>query len=103
MNEEDYETLRQQLQVEMTQKQTLQLQYNELKRTLDDVEKSGEDEKLFEMVGSILVSKNKKEISSNFKEKMEILEFRLKTVSKSVDETTKRLQEAQKSLEKKHI
>ncbi len=101
MNEEDYETLRQQLQAEMTQKQTLQLQYNELKRTLEDVEKSGEDEKLFEMVGSILISKNKKEISSNFKEKMEILEFRLKTVSKSVDETTKKLQEVQKSLEKK--
>ncbi len=102
MNEEDYETLRQQLQVEMTQKQTLQLQYNELKRTLEDVEKAGEDEKLFEMVGSILVSKNKKDISSNFKEKMEILEFRLKTVSKSVEETTKKLQEAQKALEKKH-
>lgn len=101
MNEEEYDNLRQQLQLEMSQKQTLQLQYNEISRTMEEVEKSPENEKLFEMVGQVLVSKNKKDISSALKEKLEILEFRLKNVNKSVDELTKKLQEAQKTLEKK--
>lgn len=101
MNEEEYDNLRQQLQVEMTQKQTLQLQYNEIKRTSEEVEKSSESEKLFEMVGQVLVSKSKKDVSAALKEKLEILEFRLKNINKSVEDLTKRLQEAQKNLEKK--
>ncbi len=100
-NEEDYDMLRQQLQAEMAQKQTLQLQYNELKRTLEDVDKTPEGEKLYEMVGQILISKTKEEIKTALKEKEEILEFRLKGATKSVDETTRRLQELQKALEKK--
>jgi prefoldin beta subunit len=101
MSEEDYDALRQQLQAEMTQKQTLQLQYNELKKTLEEIEKSADNEQLFELVGQILISKEKKELSSTLREKIEILEFRLKTVTKAVDESTKKLQEIQKSLEKK--
>jgi prefoldin beta subunit len=99
--EEDYDNLRQQLQVEMAQKQTLQLQYNEIKRTLDEVEHSQDTEKLFEMVGQVLVSRDRKALSSSLKEKLELIEFRLKNISKSVDETTKQLQETQKKLEKK--
>ena len=102
MSEEEYDALRQQLQVEMTQKQTLQLQYNELKKTLEEIEKSADNEQLFELVGQILIGKGKKELSSTLKEKMEIFEFRLKTVTKAVDESTKKLQEIQKSLEKKN-
>ncbi|MCL4400380.1 MAG: prefoldin subunit [Candidatus Parvarchaeota archaeon] len=100
MNEEDYDTLRQQLQLEMSQKQTLQLQYNEITRTIEEVEKNPENEKLFELVGQVLVSKDKKDLMSALKEKSEILEFRLKNVNKSVDELTKKLQEAQKALGK---
>lgn len=100
MNEEDYDTLRQQLQLEMSQKQTLQLQYNEITRTIEEVEKNPENEKLFELVGQVLVSKDKKDLMSALKEKSEILEFRLKNVNKSADELTKKLQEAQKALGK---
>ena len=100
MNESEYENLRQQLQVDMTQKQTFQLQYNEVKRTLDEVAKSSESDQIYEMVGQVLINKGKMDIEAAMKEKLEILEFRLKKVSKSVEETTKHLQEAQKELEK---
>jgi prefoldin beta subunit len=100
MNESEYENLRQQLQVDMTQKQTFQLQYNEVKRTLDEVAKSSESDQIYEMVGQVLIKKGKMDIEAAMKEKLEILEFRLKKVSKSVEETTKHLQEAQKELEK---
>ena len=49
--EEEYEVLRQQLQANLSQKQTLQLQYNEIKRTIEEVEKSNDNDELFEMVG----------------------------------------------------
>ena len=68
---------------------------------MEEIEKSADDEQLFELVGQILISKGKKELSSALKEKMEILEFRLKTATKAVDESAKKLQEIQKSLEKK--
>lgn len=101
MNEEEYDNFRQQLQVEMAQKQALQLQFNEISRTVEEVEKAPENEKLFEMVGQVLVSKNRKELLAALKEKLELIELRLKSTSKSVDETTKKLQEIQKTLNKK--
>lgn len=99
-DEEEYEVLRQQLQTNLSQKQTLQLQYNELKRTVDEVEKSGETDELFEMVGQILIKKNKKDILNKLKDKLDIYEFRLKNLEKSIDEDTKKLQELQKKLER---
>ena len=75
MNEEEYESLRQQLQVEMAQKQTFQLQYNEVKRTMEEVEKSGDGDELFEMAGQILIKRKKGDILSSLKEKSDILEY----------------------------
>ncbi len=94
MDENEFEELRQRLQAETTQKQTLQLQYNELKRTGEEVEKTGESE-LFQLFGQILMKKNKEDILKDLKEKMEIVDLRLKTSSKSVDEITKKIQEVQ--------
>jgi chaperonin cofactor prefoldin len=36
---------------------------------LEEIEKSADDEQLFELVGQILISKGKKELSSALKEK----------------------------------
>ncbi|MGC8533570.1 MAG: prefoldin subunit [Candidatus Parvarchaeum sp.] len=95
MNEEEFEELRQRLQVETTQKQTLQLQYNELKRTIEEVEKTQEGSELFQLSGQILIKKDKNEILKDLKEKSEIIDFRLKASSKSIDELTNRLQSMQ--------
>ena len=100
MSEEEYESLRQQLQVEMAQKQTFQLQYNEVKRTMEEVEKSGDGDELFEMAGQILIKRKKGDILSSLKEKSDILEYRLKSLTKSVDDKTKALQDLQQKLEK---
>ena len=95
MNEEEFEELRQRLQVETTQKQTLQLQYNELKRTIEEVEKTQDGSDLFQLSGQILIKKDKNEILKDLKEKSEIIDFRLKTSSKSIDELTNKLQSVQ--------
>ncbi len=95
MNEEEFEELRQRLQVETTQKQTLQLQYNELKRTIEEVEKTQEGSDLFQLSGQILIKKDKNEILKDLKEKSEIIDFRLKASSKSIDELTNKLQSIQ--------
>lgn len=73
MNDEEFEELRQRLQVETTQKQTLQLQYNELKRTLEEVDKSGEHSELFQLFGQVLLKKSKEDISKDIKDEMKVL------------------------------
>lgn len=100
MNEEEFEELRQRLQVETTQKQTMQLQYNELKRTIEDVEKTKDGMDLFQLSGQILIKKDKNEILKDLKDKSEIIDFRLKSSSKSIDELTNKLQSMQDSLKK---
>lgn len=95
MNEDEFEELRQRLQVETTQKQTLQLQYNELKRTMEEIEKTQENSDLFQLSGQILIKKDKNEILKDLKEKSKIIDFRLKASSKSIDELTNKLQSMQ--------
>jgi prefoldin beta subunit len=95
MNEEEFEELRQRLQVETTQKQTLQLQYNELKRTIEEVEKTQDGTDLFQLSGQILIKKDKNEILKDLNDKLEIIDFRLKASSKSIDELTNKLQSIQ--------
>ncbi|MBE5728202.1 prefoldin subunit [Candidatus Parvarchaeota archaeon] len=98
--EEEYETLRQQLQLNTAQKQNLQLQYNELKKTLEEVEKTPDSEELYELVGQILIKKDKKTILEGLKDKVDIIEFRLKSVDKALSSDTQKLQELQKELDK---
>ncbi|MBE5728567.1 prefoldin subunit [Candidatus Parvarchaeota archaeon] len=98
--EEEYETLRQQLQLNTAQKQNLQLQYNELKKTLEEVEKTPDSEELYELVGQILIKKDKKMILEGLKDKVDIIEFRLKSVDKALSSDTQKLQELQKELDK---
>jgi prefoldin beta subunit len=100
MNEEEFEELRQRLQVETTQKQTLQLQYNELKRTIEEVEKTQDGSDLFQLSGQILIKKGKAEILKDLKEKSEIIDFRLKSSSKSIEELTGKLQSMQSDSKK---
>jgi prefoldin beta subunit len=95
MDENEFEETRQRLQIETTQKQTFQIQYNELKRTVEEVEKSGNESELFQLSGQILIRKNKEEILKDLKEKMEIVDFRIKSSSKSIDELTKKVQSMQ--------
>ncbi len=92
--EEEYEVLRQQLQANLSQKQTLQLQYNEIKRTIEEVEKSNDNDELFE------IKKNKKDILEKLKDRLDIYEFRLNNLEKSIESDTKKLQELQKKIEK---
>lgn len=100
MNEEEFEELRQRLQAETTQKQTLQLQYNELKRTIEEVEKTQDGSDLFQLSGQILIKKGKAEILKDLKEKSEIIDFRLKSSSKSIEELTSKLQNMQSDSKK---
>jgi Prefoldin subunit. len=99
MNENEYDELRQRLQIETSQKQAAQLQYNDIKRTIEEIEKAGSDE-LFELSGQILIKKDKETLKKELSEKSEILEYRMKSINKSVEDLTKQVQDFQKQLEK---
>ncbi len=99
MNENEYDELRQRLQIETSQKQATQLQQNELKRTLGEIEKTDSGD-LYEMSGQILIKKEKEDLKKELKSKDEILEYRMKSINKSIEELTRQVQEFQKQLEK---
>ncbi|MCL4399148.1 prefoldin subunit [Candidatus Parvarchaeota archaeon] len=96
MNEEEEEILQQQFQAVTAQKQSMQLQLNELSRTIEEVEKSGESAELFEIVGQVMLKKSKNEIIKRLKEREELIGIRVKSINKSIEEITKKLQESKK-------
>ena len=96
MKEEEEEILHQQFQAMTAQKQSMQLQMNELKRTLEELEKSGDGDELFEMVGQIMIKKSKEDIKKRLKEREEILEIHLKGMDRSLDDIAKKLHEEKK-------
>ena len=100
MKESEYEEIRQRLQIDTSQRQTMQLQYNEIKRTLEELDKTKEEENLFELTGQLLIKKSKQDIIKSLNDKKDILEFRMKALDKSIDALTKQLQENQNKIEK---
>jgi len=90
----------QQHQSLLLQKQNLELQLSEVESALKEVEKSAEDE-MFEIVGDVMIKKDRLTILSSLKEKKELLELRIKSIDKQIGSVTSKLNELQsKILEK---
>lgn len=72
----------QQLQAILTQKETLNFQLMEIKKALEEMEKSSEKE-IYRISGPILIKTNKEETKKDLKEKEELINLRVKTLEKS--------------------
>jgi len=87
--------LQQQLQILMFQKQSVQVQISEIKNALKEVGKTQERE-VYEIVGTVMVKKDKDELKKALDEKIEVLDLRASSIDKQIkklDEEAKKIQE----------
>ncbi len=92
---ERFQQFQQQLQVLMLQKQNIQIQLAEIENAINELEKV-KDKEVYEMVGNILIKKNKEELLPKLKEAKETLNLRISTLEKQIDLINKKLTAIQK-------
>jgi len=77
------------------QKQNIQLQLAEIENAINELEKSKEDN-VYELVGNILIKKNKNDLLPKLKEAKETLNLRISTLDKQIDVISKKVNSIQK-------
>jgi len=90
-----FQQLQQQLQALMMQKQTIQSQISEIENALTELD-NYKDDKVFEVVGNVMIKKDKNNIILSLKDKKELLNLRVSTIDKQIEklnENSKKLQE----------
>ncbi len=103
MSEKDleaYQVTQQQLQLLLLQKQQLKIQSEEINNALNELKKITEKEKVYKIVGPILIEVNKDEIIKELNEKNETINSRIEILEKQEDRLRKNLAELGKILEK---
>lgn len=94
--------IQQQLQVLMYQKQSVQVQQAEIENALKEVESGGSTE-LYEIIGTVMIKRDRDGLLKSLKEKNEILELRVSSLDKqinSLSNSAKNLQDEVISLSK---
>ena len=97
---EAYQVTQQQLQLLLLQKQQLKIQSEEINNALNELKKITEKEKVYKIVGPILIEVNKDEIIKELNEKNETINSRIEILEKQEDRLRKNLAELGKILEK---
>lgn len=95
----EYENLEKQLEVLLIQKHQLQIQINEINHALDQLKKSHGE--VYRSVGSIILHTSKDEAQTDLKERLELLEVRVNTLSKQEEKLRKTVMDIQKKIKER--
>jgi prefoldin beta subunit len=79
--EQEYLILQQQLRNVLIQKETIKLQIAEIDSALSELEKTKE-EKVYKVVGNVMIKKSKEEVEKELKEGKEDLQIRVESLEK---------------------
>ncbi len=90
----------QQLQALSSQKQSIQLQEAEVSNALKELSVV-KDEKVFEIVGNVLINRKPDELIKRLNDKKERISLRLESIDKQIKRITEKVQSLQKELIKK--
>jgi len=91
--------MQQQSQMFMFQKQSVQLQTSEIDNAIKELEKTQENE-VYEIVGTIMLKKDRKELEKALKEKKEVLDLRLTTIDKQLEKIESEARKLQEKVSK---
>lgn len=91
------ESYQQQLQLVIQQKQKVQVDLNDAKKALEEIEKTGEDTPMYKTVGTLIVKTDRVKALEELKERIETLEIRLKALERQ----EQKINEAVKALTQK--
>ncbi|AJC70806.1 prefoldin subunit beta [Thermococcus guaymasensis DSM 11113] len=87
------ESYQQQLQLLVQQKQKVQLELNEAKKALEEIEKLPDDAVIYKTVGTLIVKTDKEKALAELKEKVETLEVRLSALERQEKKLNEKLKE----------
>lgn len=87
----------QQIQNIITQKETLKLQEIEIKKALEELEKTNE-ENVYKISGPILVKTTKESITQELKDKQELIQARIKTLERNEEKIKEKIEELREKL-----
>ncbi len=87
------ESYQQQLQLVIQQKQKVQVDLNDAKKALEEVEKVEENIPIYKTVGTLIVKTSKDKAVEELKEKIETLEVRLNALTRQEQKLNEKIKE----------
>ena len=87
------ESYQQQLQLVVQQKQKIQVELNDAKKALEEIEKVGEDAPIYKTVGTLIVRSTKEKALEELKERVETLEVRLRALERQEQKLNEKIKE----------
>lgn len=93
----EYENAEKQLQMLLLQKHQIQLQLNEIKLATEELKKAKGD--IYKSAGSIMMRSTREEAEKDLKEKKELFELRLNTITKQDEKLRETLSVLQRDLQ----
>ena len=90
--------LQEQLRMVLAQKQSAELELREVSRVVDELSKLDEKETIYKSIGHVLVRTSKEDLLKELNERKEVLELRVKTLSKQEDYIQRQLEDLRKKI-----
>jgi len=87
------ESYQQQIQLVIQQKQRVQVELNDAKKALEEIEKTEEGIPIYKTVGTLIVKSTKSKALEEVKEKVETLEVRLKALERQEQKLNEKIKE----------
>ncbi|ADT83146.1 prefoldin subunit beta [Thermococcus barophilus] len=87
------ESYQQQLQLVIQQKQKVQVDLNDAKKALEEIEKVEENTPIYKTVGTLIVKTSKNKAVEELKEKIETLEVRLNALNRQEQKLNEKIKE----------
>ena len=87
------ESYQQQLQLVIQQKQKVQIELNDAKKALEEIERVEENTPIYKTVGTLIVKTSKAKAVEELKEKIETLEVRLNALNRQEQKLNEKIKE----------
>ncbi len=92
--------LQQTLQTVLAQKQQVELELTEIEQALSELSDIADDTTIYKSIGSLLVKAEKEKVTTDLKERKELLETRAKVLGKQEERLRGQLKDVQSKLQK---
>ena len=93
---QELQLLEQNLQLSLVQKQTIQIELNEVDNSISELGKSGDD--VYRIVGGVMIKSTKSDLLKEMEEKKKLLDLRIKSIEKQEALLENKLEELRKEI-----
>lgn len=90
--------LQEQLRLVLAQRQSVELELREVSRVSEEVSKLEEGSSLYKSIGHVLLRTDRESVLKELNEKKEVLELRVKTLSKQEEYLNKQIEDLRKRI-----